>query len=97
MSLALCLDPAQGPTLDEVTDMVLAQLAACGRPQEALPDVTQVTDAQRLQDQAGHYPAADLGVPGGAPTQVARALHMGKRCLADLSPETWRDACLNRV
>ena len=97
VSLALCLDPAQGPTLDEVTDMVLAQLAACGRPQEALPAVTLVPEALRLQDLAGLYAAADVVVPGGDPTQVARALHMGKRCLADLSPETWRDACLNRV
>lgn len=92
VTLALCLDPAQGLSVQQATALVREAIVAAGRTADDAPDIILVPDALDPLTLRQLYAAADIVVALRAPAIVAEARAEGCEVFTSLDGRRWRAA-----
>lgn len=91
VSLVLWLDPVQGVSLEDASQLLLDSMERMGIDPDQAPDLLLVPDVLDLAGLARLYAGTHCVVPAGDAIQETRASKLGLPTLTDLSEKGWRD------
>ena len=97
VTLALCLDPAQGLSVEHATQLVGAAMDLAGREHDERPDLLLITDPLDSTTLHRLRLAADIVVTVRDPVALANARHAQRDVLDSLDLTTWKSAVARRL
>lgn len=97
ITLAVCLDPAQGVNVDQASQLIGEAVAAAGRTEDGMPDLLLMPDALDATVLQQLRAAADIVVAVRNPAGAASARRAQREVIDSLDGQRWQSVITPRL